>query len=112
MITSIALLTARPGMSRDQFIDYYEHHHVPLILSVAPAPAAYSRSYLPTLDERSSDADFDVMTRLQFEDRATRDKWIAAVYAPGSGVAEDEARFLDRTRTRSWIIEEWETTHE
>jgi hypothetical protein len=28
-------------------------------------------------------------------------------HAEGSGVAEDEARFLDRSRTRSWIVEEY-----
>jgi EthD domain-containing protein len=38
MITSIALLKARDGLSRDELIDYYENHHVPLILSLAPAP--------------------------------------------------------------------------
>lgn len=28
------------------------------------------------------------------------------VLAEDSGVAEDEARFLDRSRTRSWTVEE------
>jgi hypothetical protein len=28
------------------------------------------------------------------------------MYAPGSGVADDEMTFLDRTRTRSYVVEE------
>ncbi|MEV5721966.1 EthD domain-containing protein [Amycolatopsis mediterranei] len=42
MITTIALLKARDGLSRDEFIDYYEKHHVPLILSIAPSPDHYA----------------------------------------------------------------------
>lgn len=59
MITTIAFLKAREGMSRDEFVD-----------------------------------------------AATRRRWLSLVLAPGSGVAEDEARFLDRSRTRSFIVDE------
>ena len=110
MITTIALLKARSGMTHDEFVDYYENHHVPLILSLAPAPPAYSRTYLPAAVERRFEADFDVMTRLRFEDDAARQAWLAQVYAAGSGVAEDEERFLDRASTRSWVVEERVTT--
>jgi len=106
MITSIALLRARDELSHTAFVDYYEKHHVPLVLSVAPAPAEYSRSYLPPRGERRTPADFDVVTRLGFHTAAEREAWLAAVYADGSGVAEDEARFLDRAATRSWIVTE------
>lgn len=98
-----------PGMTHDEFVDYYENHHVALILSAAPAPHAYSRSYLPAASDRRFPADFDVMTRLRFYD-ATRRAWLARVYADGSGVTEDEERFLDRSRTRSWVVDERATT--
>ena len=106
MITSIALLKARAGLTRAELVDYYENHHVPLILSLAPAPDYYARNYLPETDERGFPADFDVLTHMKFSDEAARSAWLSAVLAAGSGVAEDEARFLDRTRTRSWIVEE------
>lgn len=106
MITSIALLKARDGLNREDFIDYYENHHVPLILSLAPAPAYYVRNYLPEAGERAFEADFDVMTHMKFESPADRQRWLALVLAEGSGVAEDEARFLDRSRTRAWVVEE------
>lgn len=107
MITSIALLTAREGLSHAEFVDYYESHHVPLVLSSAPAPASYSRSYLPPRDQRTVPSDFDVVTRLQFATLEERASWIAQVYAPDSGVAEDENRFLRRSLTRSWVVDEW-----
>ena len=106
MITTIALLKSRAGLSRAEFIDYYENRHVPLILSLAPAPAYYARNYLPAVDDRGFPAEFDVVTHMKFPDEAARQAWFGAVLAAGSGVAEDEARFLDRSRTRSWVVEE------
>jgi hypothetical protein len=106
VITSIALLKARPGLTRAELIDYYENHHVPLILSLAPAPDYYTRNYLPETDRRGFPADFDVMTHMKFADEDARNAWLSLVLAEGSGVAEDEARFLDRARTRAWIVEE------
>jgi hypothetical protein len=97
-------------MRHEEFVDYYENHHVPLILSLAPAPAAYSRTYLPASAGRRFEADFDVITRLRFDDDAARRAWLDRVYAAGSGVAEDEERFLDRARTRGWIVDERVTT--
>ncbi|MFC3453547.1 EthD domain-containing protein [Amycolatopsis speibonae] len=110
MITTIALLKARGGLSRDEFVDYYENHHVPLVLGLAPSPALYTRNYLPEPGSRRFPADFDVITHLKFADEATRDAWLALVLAEDSGVAEDEARFLDRSRTRSWTVEEHATS--
>ena len=106
MITTVALLKAKDGLTREEFIDYYENHHVPLILSVAPAPVYYVRNYLPAADQRAFNADFDVMTHMKFIDEAARRQWLDLVLDKDSGVVEDEARFLDRTRTRSWIVEE------
>jgi EthD domain-containing protein len=109
VITTIALLKARDGLTRDEFIDYYENHHVPLILSLAPPPVYYARNYLPETDHRGFPADFDVLTHIRFTDETARRDWLALVLAKDSGVAEDEARFLDRSRTRGWIVEEHTT---
>ncbi|MGZ3145943.1 EthD domain-containing protein [Lentzea chajnantorensis] len=98
----MALLKAHRGFTRAEFVDYYEHHHVPLVLSVAPPPDYYARNYLP----ESADVEFDVLTHMRFADEPTRQRWLALVLAEGSGVAADEALFLDRSRTRSWVVEE------
>ncbi|MEU3642288.1 EthD domain-containing protein [Lentzea sp. NPDC034063] len=106
MTTIMALLKARAGMSRDEFVDYYENHHVPLVLSLAPAPVRYARNYLPEAGERGLPAEFDVVTLLSFADEATYHAWLAAVLAEDSGIAQDEERFLDRSRTRAWTVDE------
>ncbi|MFI1916550.1 EthD domain-containing protein [Nocardia sp. NPDC020380] len=106
MLKVIALLVKKPSTTRNQLIDHYEHQHVPLITSLAPAPAGYRRNYVVPGDAGS---DVDVVTELSFADIESYKAWLAVVYAPGSGVAEDEATFLDRSRTRSFIVEEHAT---
>jgi hypothetical protein len=106
LLKVMAFLVKKPEISLPELIDYYENHHVPLILSLAPAPANYKRNFItgPRPDGRRDDV--DIITELTFSDRAAYRSWVSTMYAPGSGVAEDEEKFLDRTRTRSYIVEE------
>jgi hypothetical protein len=111
----LSYLTKRPGMSTDDFIDYYENHHVPLILSLAPTPVVYKRRYLlrgvPT-NVADSEIDFDVVTELAFPDRDAYTSWLQALTDGDSGtrVAADEEKFLDRSRTRSCAVEDHVTS--
>jgi hypothetical protein len=111
MFTVFGYLTKREDLSVEEFLDYYESHHVPLILSLAPAPEVYKRHYVTRADVVNLDEhalDFDVITELGFTDRAGFLAWITAVSSGHAGdqVAADEARFLDRSRTRSSVIED------
>jgi hypothetical protein len=110
MFTVFGYLTKRDGLSTEAFIDHYENRHVPLILSLAPAPDSYRRHYVSrgdALNHQEAALDFDVITELGFADRAAFLAWITAVSGGEAGerVAEDEARFLDRSRTRSCVVE-------
>jgi hypothetical protein len=72
MVKVFAFLTRRKGIETQAFIDHYENQHVPLVLSLAPAPLIYKRNYVVRGDEfnREDDAiDFDVVTELVFSDR-------------------------------------------
>jgi hypothetical protein len=51
-----------------------------------------------------------IVTELVFHDRHAYENWVATMYAANSGVAADEATFLDRSRTRSYIVEEHTTS--
>src|ERR1700746_3138353 len=114
-------------MAAEEFVDYYENHHVPLILSLAPPPVVYKRHYLQRGDAINigeARIDFDVVTEQVFADRAAFRSWIDAVTpgdagegrapAPGAAAAErlapDEGRFLDRSRTRSCVVSDYVTT--
>jgi uncharacterized protein (TIGR02118 family) len=102
-----AFLTKRDGIDTAAFIDHYENRHVPLVLSLAPAPLVYKRNYVVRGDElnrESESIDFDVVTELLFSDRDSYRAWIEALGV--EEVATDEERFLERSRTRAYVIEE------
>jgi uncharacterized protein (TIGR02118 family) len=107
MLKIFAYLTKKAGLEPEAFVDYYENHHVPLVLSMAPAPPVYKRNYVVRADElnRQQDAiDFDVVTELVFPDRVAYADWITKL--SGEAIAADEERFLDRSRTRACVIGE------
>jgi hypothetical protein len=112
MFKIMAFLSKREDIETRAFIDYYEHHHVPLIRSLAPTPIGYTRNYLVRGDEvnREDDSiDFDVVTELVFPDRAAYLAWAAHLSRSAGGqpmISEDESKFLDRSRTRAYVVEE------
>jgi uncharacterized protein (TIGR02118 family) len=111
MLKMYAFLTKREGMETQAFIDHYETNHVPLVLGLAPTPLVYKRNYVVRGDEfnREEDTiDFDVVTELVFADRAGFVEWVEALGA--EAIAADEERFLDRSRTRAYVIEEHATS--
>jgi hypothetical protein len=46
MIKVFGYLKRKPGQSLQEFADYYEHNHVPLVLSKAPMPLVCKRNYI------------------------------------------------------------------
>ena len=111
MFKLLAFLTKREGIEMQAFIDYYENKHVPLILSLAPTPLVYKRRYVVRVEPLTKDGgvtDFDVVTEQGFPDRAAFLAWMGKLSEPGIGeqVATDEAKFLDRSRTRAYVVEE------
>jgi hypothetical protein len=67
----------------------------------------YKRRYLVRGDEFNREDDrigFDVMTELVFPDRAGFIEWMDRLSV--EAIAQDEERFLDRSRTRAYVIEE------
>lgn len=115
MLKLLSYLRRRDGMATEQFVDYYENHHVPLILSLAPAPAMYKRHYIrrgDSLNISEASIDFDVVTELQWAHRDAFQEWMDAVTTGvgGERVAEDEARFLNRSRTRTSVVIDYVTT--
>jgi hypothetical protein len=107
MLKVFAFLTKREGLQTQAFIDYYENHHVPLVLSLAPRPPVYKRNYVVRGDELNREdpaIDFDVVTELVFPDRPAFAAWLEKLSVEEIGV--DEERFLNRSRTRAYVIEE------
>jgi hypothetical protein len=115
MLKVLAFLTKREDIETQAFMEYYENNHVPLICSLAPAPIVYKRRYLMRGDELNKEdgaIDFDVVTELGFPDRAAFLAWMAQLSGPGAGeqVGADELKFLDRSRTRAYVVAECVTS--
>jgi hypothetical protein len=111
MYKIFSFLKRREGLSLDEFQDYYENHHIPLILSLAPSPQIYRRRYLPQeaeLTKSENGIPYDVTTELGFTDEATFLTWMTALFAPGTAekVIADEERFLDRSKTCAYAVRE------
>jgi hypothetical protein len=120
MIKILLFLKKKPGMSRDAFIDYYENHHVPLILGyTGEHMALYKRSFIDWSDPLSAasaaffgadkdDATFDVVTEVQCADRDTLMTMFGIAQQPdiAAAIAADEENLFDRAASKMVIVDE------
>lgn len=104
MFRVMGLLTKKPGMTREEFIERYENFHVPLALRLFPEMKEYSRRYV---DEGSDSVGFDVVTELAFDDyagfrsmydRLENDPEVARL------ITEDEEMTFDRSKTTRLLV--------
>lgn len=111
MYKAIALLKSRSDLTRDEFIAYYETHHVPLIRSLLPEICEYRRNFIEApvhLGPDCAQADYDVITELWFADRTAFESAMARHARPevGGRIGADEENFLDRAKSRMYVVEE------
>ncbi|OBF48594.1 hypothetical protein A5787_09625 [Mycobacterium sp. 852002-50816_SCH5313054-b] len=107
MIKVFGYLKRKPGLSAQEFADYYESNHVPLVLSKAFTPTVYKRNYLQRGDAFNVEGDeigFDCMTELVFADRDELLAWLSSL--GGDEIARDEENFIDRAATRAYVVDE------
>jgi EthD domain len=108
-ITLITLLKRRDGMSKADFITYYEAHHRLIGEQVLSGYATrYVRRYLHPTDGEDQHEDADVVMEIDFPNEATKDACFAAM-ADEARMAEiiaDEERLFDRSRIRTFTVEQ------
>lgn len=112
-ITIVTLLKRREGMSKDDFIAYYESSHRIIGEKVlAGYGTRYVRRFLHPLDGQDQDYDLDVLTEIEFPDQATCDAFFASLDDPATRqeITLDEEKLFDRTRIRAFAVEEREST--
>jgi uncharacterized protein (TIGR02118 family) len=113
MFKVIALLSEKPGLSRDDFIEYYETKHVPLVRKLFPQIQEYRRNFLDLhgaiIAAGTTPPDFDVVTEFWFADRAAYEETLASYGSPtvGETIGQDEANFLDHSKMRFIVVEEY-----
>ena len=106
----IALIKAKPELSREQFIDYYESNHAPLVRRLLPMISAYRRNYTTDADWHSEHPmfDYNVVTELWFDDQSALDAFYTRIRDPAvlAQIRADEANFLQSKATRMFEVEE------
>ena len=115
MIKLVTLLTKKPGMSREAFIEHYETHHKRIGEKYLSGYAVkYQRRYLRVTDSANHAPDvlpFDVLMEIWFPDQERMDAAMALIAseAAQAEIIADEARLFDRELTRSYVVEEYES---
>ncbi|QCQ90947.1 EthD domain-containing protein [Rhodococcus sp. SGAir0479] len=111
MIKAVALLARRPDLTHHQFVEYYENNHAKLIRSLLPQIVEYRRNYLDRGTaigaDGATDPDFDVVSEFVFADRAGYDAMLTTHARPevAAAIEADEKNFLDRSRTRMYVVD-------
>ncbi len=102
MIKVFGYLKRKPGLSPREFADYYEHNHVPLVLTKAFVPMVYKRNYIQRGDAFNIEGEeiaVDCMTELVFAERDDLLTWMTSLGV--DEIARDDEKFIDRAATRA-----------
>ena len=109
MIKSMALIKRKPGLSMEEFIQHYEEVHAPLALKLLPAFKRYVRNYVINAPG-AEEADFDCITEFWFDDiegaLAVTEALGDYKTEIGKIFLEDEEKFQDRGKTRTFLVDE------
>jgi hypothetical protein len=115
MLKMIALLKRRPGMSVEEFREYYETTHR-LIgeKHLKNFATRYMRRFLNNLavgPHTMETQEYDVITEAWFPDRQSLDGFLehVAIQANAEEIAKDEANLFDRSRHQMFLVEEVES---
>lgn len=102
----VGLVKKKAGLTDQQFRDYYEDNHAPLVVRTLPYIAGYTRRYVVREGERSSayshegppGLEFDAIAEMTFATPEDYQQMLAALEDPAiaAPLFEDEERFLDR----------------
>ena len=119
MIKLVMCLRRRDGMTRAEFLDYWENRHAPFFMENAATMRAKKYVQSQTLDSplndgfresRGMEPEFDGVAEVWFE--SEQDLMAAMGTAEcqqlGPALAEDEGNFIDHARSAAFIVREKE----
>lgn len=112
MIKTVALIRRKPGISKEEFVRYYEHEHAPLVLKTMPQIRRYVRNHTVLVDEGSPETTpaYDCVTEIYFDDMESS---LAAhevmTSSAGDVIREDETNFLDQASMVHFLVDVYES---
>jgi hypothetical protein len=118
MTKLIALIWRKPGLSRQEFMDYYEQFHAPLArrLVAEIAAAEYCRNYVESIIpyiEGVEPLDCDVVTEIGFACHADYEAAMATLARPEVSelIIRDEEQFIDRSKIQTFLVRTCSSPH-
>jgi uncharacterized protein (TIGR02118 family) len=114
MFKLLVLTKRKPGMSREQFRNYYEHGHAPLVQRITPLMRKYRRNYLAPVQggpHETEELPFDCLAEVWFDrEEDFRHTLISLTADPYTiaALVEDEEKLFDRSKTRWFTASEAE----
>jgi len=120
MFKWIVQIKKKQGMSREQFIDYYENKHEPLIRRLLPRYPVYRRNYLRfddpmfQVDARGgnvNDAGYDVLTESVFATRRDAEIFMATFARPEicEEIKADEGKFVEPGPSKMFVVDVYQS---
>jgi hypothetical protein len=116
MIKMVTLLKRKPGMSMDEFINYYETKHSKIGEKyLSPYAVRYVRRYFRPLPEAiiptPMEQYYDVVMEIWFPDYSALSATFEVLMKPEvqKEIIEDESKLFDRTRIHVYLVEEYES---
>lgn len=106
MIKLTMLIRRKPGMTREQFREYYEARHIPLAEAHTPYLTGYKRNFI--VDQFAGEDQFDCITEFWFDVEGDYAQMRGKLFPPDVAqmMADDEENFIDRSRSQLFLIEE------
>ena len=115
MFKAIVMIKRKPGMSMEDFIDYYETRHAPLGASKVPNMKRYVRHFIRPYGNavygRDAEPPYDVLTEIWFDDQADFERGMAYLTESETAaiIGADEEKLFDKSSIRFMIMEDHET---
>jgi uncharacterized protein (TIGR02118 family) len=115
MIKFVVMLKKKAGMTRSEFIEYYENHHAKLVKENIPSLREYRRNYVQQesvfisgTDSPTSSAEFDVVSELWFDDMVGYQAMNTAMADPAIGqlLNGDAENLFDGSYTVAFLVDE------
>ena len=121
MFKVITSMKRRPGLSRDEFMDYYANRHIPFLQTLVqgPAPLAYRRNFVrygdPLMDiighgravRAEADGEFDVLTEGIYRNREEAMASMGQLFVPDKleQLLQDEQNFLQIDKVKVYAVD-------
>lgn len=122
MYKLILMARKKPGMSHEDFVQYYNNNHIAFMHSILdPGAAKHRRNFVLRNAESGAENEakgapraadeFDVITEVFYENRETAEETMKAYADPDirRRAQEDEERFLEPGSIRVYVVEAYET---